>query len=395
VNLSGADSAQASFTAPALAWTLSTTLTFELTVTDTSGARVTDSVSVVVYSATYDGDADRLPDSWEILHFGIAAGTGADDPDGDGLSNAQEYAEGTDPTMAEPPPAAVGHVAGIAGDASAAIVWDKTRSAAAYHLYWSTLPGVTKTTGTKVANVTNPFVHTGLIDNKTYYYIVTAANNSGESAPSAEVAVRPAAQSWGLPQKVPGAAPNARMAADLRGEAVVLWSEPAGVGYTLRSLQFTPGIGWGADTAISSATWDYLDLRIDMDEAGNAIAVWRQSDGVRYNLWASYYAAQTDSWGPPELVEHYDGDGYTEGSVYEVSEVRFLAEGQAIVSYTQKMPNWYANSGEGLLTHNTYIATYAPGRGWSSQRGEGPTGLAYYSVRPRLSVNGVGQAMII
>ena len=58
-------------------------------------------VTVVVHRV--DSDADGVPDWWTQLHFGHAAGQPADqsqpgdDPDNDGLNNAQEQAAGTDP----------------------------------------------------------------------------------------------------------------------------------------------------------------------------------------------------------------------------------------------------------------------------------------------------------
>jgi len=48
-----------------------------------------------------DTDSDGLPDSWEIAHFGnITSRNGTGDPDGDGLTNLQEYQLGTDPLVA-------------------------------------------------------------------------------------------------------------------------------------------------------------------------------------------------------------------------------------------------------------------------------------------------------
>ena len=47
-----------------------------------------------------DSDADGLPDSWEIAHFGNLNQTATGDPDGDGVNNLQEYLDGTDPTNA-------------------------------------------------------------------------------------------------------------------------------------------------------------------------------------------------------------------------------------------------------------------------------------------------------
>jgi Bacterial TSP3 repeat len=48
-----------------------------------------------------DTDFDGLPDAWEILHFGNLNATGAQDSDGDGVSNLDEYFAGTNPTLNE------------------------------------------------------------------------------------------------------------------------------------------------------------------------------------------------------------------------------------------------------------------------------------------------------
>ncbi|MBA4388962.1 MAG: hypothetical protein C0404_13355 [Verrucomicrobia bacterium] len=54
------------------------------------------------FDATTDADADTLPDWWEIKYFGsIAAQNAAGDPDGDGLTNIQEFSLRTNPDAAD------------------------------------------------------------------------------------------------------------------------------------------------------------------------------------------------------------------------------------------------------------------------------------------------------
>lgn len=51
------------------------------------------------FDVTYDGDlpANGLPDWWEIKYFGNSGQKGNNDPDGDGLTNWQEYGQNSDP----------------------------------------------------------------------------------------------------------------------------------------------------------------------------------------------------------------------------------------------------------------------------------------------------------
>jgi hypothetical protein len=51
-----------------------------------------------IYSADTDGDG--LPDAWEIDHFGNLGQGPNDDPDRDGISNRDEWLEGSDPNIA-------------------------------------------------------------------------------------------------------------------------------------------------------------------------------------------------------------------------------------------------------------------------------------------------------
>jgi PEGA domain-containing protein len=58
---------------------------------------------------------------------------------------------------------------------------------AVYDLYFAIQPGVTPATGTKVAGVSSPFVHSGRTPGTAYYYVLTAVSPTGETSTSPEV----------------------------------------------------------------------------------------------------------------------------------------------------------------------------------------------------------------
>ena len=82
------------------------------------------------------------------------------------------------------PPAPTG-VTATEGIGKFTVGWDSVSGATSYNFYWSNTKGVTKSTGTKIANVASPAPFTGSAG-VTYYFVVTAENANGESAESAQ-----------------------------------------------------------------------------------------------------------------------------------------------------------------------------------------------------------------
>jgi sugar lactone lactonase YvrE len=78
------------------------------------------------------------------------------------------------------------------GNAQVSLSWSPVTGATSYNLYWST-SGNAGTGGTKVAGVSSSYRHSGLTNGTTYYYVLTAVNSAGESAPSTQVSATPAA----------------------------------------------------------------------------------------------------------------------------------------------------------------------------------------------------------
>jgi hypothetical protein len=87
------------------------------------------------------------------------------------------------------PPAAPGDVsAGVEAD-GVVIRWNRVPGASSYNVYWSTDEKLLPTGATKVEDLSSPFTHSGLDFGVTYYYVVTAVGNKGESEVSSVVSV--------------------------------------------------------------------------------------------------------------------------------------------------------------------------------------------------------------
>jgi hypothetical protein len=84
-------------------------------------------------------------------------------------------------------------VGAVAYDGRVKVYWDPVPGAASYNLYWSASPGVTRTTGTQIPGATSPYVHAGLANGTTLYYVVTSVDGTGESEESIEVSATPTA----------------------------------------------------------------------------------------------------------------------------------------------------------------------------------------------------------
>jgi acyl-CoA thioesterase-1 len=82
-----------------------------------------------------------------------------------------------------------GHIppASILVSGEVTLTWDEVPSAISYNVYGSTSPNVTKLSSFKYRNASNPFTITRLEPGKTYYFVVTAVTDSGESKESKEI----------------------------------------------------------------------------------------------------------------------------------------------------------------------------------------------------------------
>ena len=154
-------------------------------------------------------------------------------------------------------PAAPTDVGATGGTKQVTITWGAVTGAATYNLYWSKTSGVTVANGTKISGVTSPAVQTGLDDATTYFYIVTAQNSAGESAPSVQVAATT------LPANAPPAtipaAPTGVSALGGDNQVTLSWSAVTGaVSYNVYRSS-TAGVTTTNGTRMAGVTSPFVD----------------------------------------------------------------------------------------------------------------------------------------
>ena len=97
-------------------------------------------------------------------------------------------------TPMPPAPGAPTNVAATSGDAQVQLSWSPVLDATSYNVYWSKTAGVAPggIGVTKISGVTaTSYLHAGLTNGDTYYYVISANGIAGESAPSAEKSAQP------------------------------------------------------------------------------------------------------------------------------------------------------------------------------------------------------------
>ncbi|MEI6676569.1 MAG: PA14 domain-containing protein, partial [Verrucomicrobiota bacterium] len=164
-------------------------LVIALSSSDTTEATVPESVTIVagVLAATFPIDAvnDSEADGAQVVTLtATAEGYAA----GEALLTVTDSANGGSTT---PAPVELGSHAATPGDSQVILAWTASTGAASYNVKRSTTSGsgyetLGTASGTGYTDVT-------AVNGTTYYYVITAVNAAGESAPSAEIVATPAA----------------------------------------------------------------------------------------------------------------------------------------------------------------------------------------------------------
>jgi mono/diheme cytochrome c family protein len=161
------------------------------------------------------------------------------------------FSVGSIPAAPTAAPAAPMGVMAAAGAGQVTLSWSPVANATSYNVYYSTTAGVTTATGKKIANATSPYAQSGLAAATTYYYVVTAVNSAGESAPSAQVSATTTAAP---PAPAVPAAPMGVMATGGTKQVTVTWQQASGAASYNIYWSTTTGVTTTSGTKIAGAT---------------------------------------------------------------------------------------------------------------------------------------------
>lgn len=143
-------------------------------------------------------------------------------------------------------------------------------------------------------------------------------------------------EDWSEPvllETQPGDAAHPQVAIDDAGNALAVWSQHDGVRRVIMASRFVPDEGWSAPGPIDQSGDDDADqVRLVMDRMGNAFAVWRQALGDEDRLWANRFSPR-HQWAAPVRI---DGDANASAE----PRVAIDGRGRAFVIWMQRL-TWH------------------------------------------------------
>ncbi len=140
---------------------------------------------------------------------------------------------------------------------------------------------------------------------------------------------------WGVEQRIESADLSAsatqkiedigelQVGVDSRGAVTVLWTQYTGSGYDLYANR-NVAESWDVTPTLldSENLGDVATPQLLLNAAGNAFALWTQSDGTHLNLWGARYAA---GWSAATKIDSEDGDVDPPTAVVDSSGAATLA----------------------------------------------------------------------
>ena len=76
---------------------------------------------------------------------------------------------------------------------------------------------------------------------------------------------------------------------DPAGNAISIWIRNDGTSNNIMANRFKAGLGWGTAELLEANVNHAFHPKMDVDANGNAMALWIQYDGTRYNIWSNRF----------------------------------------------------------------------------------------------------------
>jgi hypothetical protein len=143
---------------------------------------------------------------------------------------------------------------------------------------------------------------------------------------------------------------NPKIVMNSAGDAMAVWSQTDGSVFSIWANRYIPGYGWEEAGIIEYDTIrDASQPDVAINDNGDAIAVYRQYDGIWNNIWANHYT-NDQGWGDPQLLEL--------NNTQEMSDpqVSMNDDGDAVVV-------WHSQG----IPSNISACNYTEAGGWSSE----------------------------
>jgi len=162
-------------------------------------------------------------------------------------------------------------------------------------------------------------------------------------------------EGWGTPVLLEtenlGHARNPYIAIDSNGNAFAVWRQYDGLNWNVFANRYEIGKGWMGAELIEDNDVTCEGIRIAVDGLGNAIAIWYQLNQTTwlYNIWANRYEVAT-GWGDAFLLETDDSGNA------ELPDIAADAAGNYIAVWSQSDGSVY----------NLMACRYEIGIGWGS-----------------------------
>ncbi len=178
-----------------------------------------------------------------------------------------------------------------------------------------------------------------------------------------------------------GNATSPQIAFDASGNAIAVWSQYDGTRFNIWANRYVAGTGWD-NTAAEMIEIDDAGTasnpQIAFDGNGNAFAVWEQNDGMYNSIYANRYVAGMGWAGAAEI------DDVNARSAY-APQIAFDGSSNAMVV-------WYQHDG---TRRSIYANRYVAGTGGWAGALLIETGDAGFAFSPQIAFDGSGNAMAV